>query len=227
MPRSLLVVTAAVAVLTAGSLSLRACHDDEPVPVPEAGTTALTPTDSAAGMPLEAGRTGGRTEPRGDQAVDAAVAAIRATGRIATAGFITRSDLITSLATERFAPTLVATSAAQLAEMTAELGAAGVSPDELVWEEYPLTARLERLDHGRAVVEVWAVLVVGVPEAGAPRQVWRTVTVSMAREGQAWRVDDWLARPGPTPALAATSAVSDMASIAAVASWPATVDGSG
>ena len=163
----------------------------------------------------------------GDGALAAAVAAVRLTGRIATAGFITRSDLITSLATEDYGPTLVSASSGQLAEMTAELGSVGVPPGALLWEEFPLTARVVTVDNELAEVEVWAVLVVGVPNVGAPRQVWRTVTVTLAWERGGWRIDGWATRPGPTPALAAASAVSDVAAVAEVSAWPATSGGGG
>ena len=111
-------------------------------------------------------------------------------------------------------------SSGQLAELSVELGGVGVSPAELVWSEIPLTARIVSVDDHRAVVEVWAVLVVGVPGVGAPRQAWRTVTVQVAWERGDWRIDGWSTRPGPTPALAATSVVSNVTEIAEVISWP-------
>ena len=151
---------------------------------------------------------------------EAAVAAVSLTGVIATAGFITRSDLIASIATTGFGATLASASSTQLAQMSAELGEAGVSPTELVWSEIPLTARIVAVDDDRVVIEVWAVLVVGVPGVGAPRQAWRTVTVDVVWERAAWRIDGWATRPGPTPALAATSVVSSVADIAEVVSWP-------
>ena len=155
-----------------------------------------------------------------DGARAAALAAVSLTGVIAKSGFITRSDIIGSIATSGYGPALASVSSGQLAELSVELGDVGVSPSELVWSEIPLTARTVSVDDRRAVVEVWAVLVVGVPGAGAPRQAWRTVTVEVAWERSDWRIDGWDTRPGPTPALAATSAVSSVEEIAEVISWP-------
>ena len=167
-----------------------------------------------------------RLQPDKAGAEHAAVAAVRMTGKIATAGFISRSDLIGSIASVRFAPTLAARSAAQLADMTAEVGGAGVSPADLVWEEIPLTSHVATATESVATVEVWSVLIVGVPGHGAPRQVWRTVTIGLLWERSAWRIDRWDAAAGPTPALAATAPISDVASIRTVLSWP-TVGGDG
>lgn len=156
----------------------------------------------------------------------AALAAVSLTGKIATAGFITRSDIIDSIATSGYGTALASVSSVQLAELSVELGDVGVSPSELVWSEMPLTARMVSVDDHRAVVEVWAVLVVGVPGVGAPRQAWRTVTVELAWERGDWRIDGWDTRTGPTPALAATSVVSSVEEIADVIFWPTANGGS-
>ncbi len=168
--------------------------------------------------------------PAGPDPRDAVVAAeevIRRTGEIATAGFITRGDLIRSIATDAFGNELTAASSGQLAEMTETLGAASVAPADLVWVEYPLASRLVRASGTGAVVDVWSVLVVGVPDVGAPRQVWRTVTMTMRWERDAWRVDGWSAASGPTPALAATAAVSSVADVEVVAGWNPAGSGGG
>jgi hypothetical protein len=153
-------------------------------------------------------------------AVDAAVAALELTGPIARAGFITRSDMIASLASARFAPTLANESANQLAEMTTILGDASLAPDALVWSELPLTARLVRVTDREAQVEVWAVLVVGVVNLGAPRQAWRTVTIDLVWESGDWKVDGWVAAPGPTPMLDGTAAIATTEQITEVVAWP-------
>jgi hypothetical protein len=209
----------AIGVITAGWIGLRACNPPTNDPNPEIPATAqraatAEAVDALAGVPH-----GGRND--AEHARNTAVAAVSLTGEIATAGFITRSDLIASIATTGFGPVLASLSSTQLAEMSAELGEAGVSPTELVWSEIPLTARIVSADDDRVVVDVWAVLVVGVPGVGAPRQAWRTVTVEVAWERAAWRIDGWATRAGPTPALAATSVVSSVADIAEVVSWPA------
>lgn len=149
----------------------------------------------------------------------AAVAAVGATGPIAKAGFITRADLIRLIASTAFGPKLAAISSTQLAEMTAELGAADVSATGIAWEELPLRSQVVTADTERAIVEVWSVLVIGVVGKGAPRQLWRTVTVDLVWERDDWRIDSWTAVPGPTPALAPMAAVSDVSAIATVLLW--------
>jgi hypothetical protein len=162
------------------------------------------------------------TQPQPDNAgaEHAATAAVRMTGKIATAGFISRADLIGTISSARFAPTLAARSAAQLADMTAEVGGAGVTPTDLVWQELPLTSHVTGTTGTTATVDVWSVLIVGVPGHGAPRQVWRTVTIGLVWERSAWRIDKWDAVAGPTPALAATAPISDVTAIRIVLSWP-------
>ncbi len=215
---------AVVAVVAAGSIGLRACNTPsaergaevavaDPVDVAQV-VSPVGPAEVVNGVSH-----GWRHDSEGARA--AALAAVSLTGAIATAGFITRSDIIGSIATSGYGPRLASVSSGQLAELSVELGDAGVSPTELVWSEIPLTARIVSVDDYRAVVEVWAVLVVGVPGVGAPRQAWRTVTVEVAWERGDWRIDGWDTRPGPTPALAAASVVSSVADIAEVISWPA------
>ena len=82
------------------------------------------------------------------------------------------------------------------------------------------------LDTDRATVEVWAVLVVGVPTAGAARQAWRTVTVELAWEREDWRIDGWQARSGPTPALASAVEIATVDDVAEVISWHSSSGGS-
>lgn len=156
-----------------------------------------------------------------DGARAAAGSALAATGAIATAGFISRNDLIGSIASSGFADELASESARQLDELAIELGEAGVVPSQVVWAELPLRARVLSFSEDAAAVEVWSVLVVGVPGHGAPRQVWRTVTVGLIWEREDWRVDSWESEAGPTPALAATSTVSSVGAIGAALAWPA------
>jgi hypothetical protein len=157
----------------------------------------------------------------------AAVSAVRSTGDIARAGFITRADKIRALTTVAYAPTLVSLSATQLAEMTVELGDAKVAPQDLIWSEIPLTAHIVTADAGTARVQVWSVLVVAVPNVGAPRQVWRTVTIDLAWESADWKVNGWVSQSGPTPLLDVTSSVASTVEIADVTAWPAATVGGG
>lgn len=150
----------------------------------------------------------------------AAVAAVRLTGALAQAGFITRADMIDKLASARYAPILTDESAGQIDELVAELTPTGVPIADVSLTELPLTARVATYQASRARVEVWSVMVITVGDVAAPRQVWRTVTITVVWQDDAWRVDDWSAVPGPTPALATNAAVASTDEIAVVTSWP-------
>lgn len=202
-----------------GSFTTGACS------MPTGPSTAPSTTESES----EAGAVGPLVVDNGvghgwrhdaDGAVAAASNAVSVTGAIATAGFITRNDLIASIASDEYAAELASVSSRQLDELSIELGEAGIAPSEIVWSELPLRARLVSHSTDEAVVEVWAVLVVGVPGHGAPRQVWRTVTVGLVWEREDWRIDRWEAAAGPTPALAANSLVSSVDEVARVLAWP-------
>ncbi len=214
------IATAALAVLVA--IGFRACStpstgtstDTGPVTSAAIGEVARPgPTSSRHGVPV-----GWSHDESG--ALAAAVSAVRLTGEIARAGFITRTDMIETLASARYGPTLAADSAAQLGEMSGELGAAGVTVQSVTFAELPLTARVVHTDSASAEVEVWTVSVITVADVTAPRQVWRTVTVELLWEAADWRVDGWTTRPGPTPALAVSAPVASAVEVLDVLSWP-------
>lgn len=216
-------VLALAAVTVAVAVGLRVASPNRPSAASEPPPATAAP---AATAPTGPRAVDGLGVPHGwrrdaDGAMSAAVAAVRLTGSIARAGFITRSDMIAALATEHFGPTLASESSNQLAEMTTVLGEASVAPGDLVWAELPLTARVISADDNGARVEVWSVLVVGVRDFGAPRQAWRTVIVDLAWEAGDWKVDGWSAQPGPTPLLDATSAIATTDEINEVVEWPA------
>ena len=192
-------------------------RDDAPVTTPRS-EAAPGPATIVHGVPQ-----GWSRDAVGARA--AALSAVSLTGEVARAGFITRDDMIRSLASKRFGPTLAATSAGQLQEMAGELGAVGITAASVTFRELPLTARVVRADTRSAVVEVWSVLVVGVPNVGAPRQAWRTVTVEVVWEDGDWRIDGWTARDGPTPAMDAHLSLASVAEVAEVAAWPSTIGG--
>lgn len=219
------VVVAATAALLVG---LRACA--EPSAEPGASTTGRL-TDDAPVAVRDTGpgpRESQNGVPQGwlhdgAGARGAAISAVRLTGEIARAGFITRTDMIETLATTRYGSALAEQSAAQLDEMAGDLAETGVAPAEVLFTELPLTAEVTAVDDSRAQVEVWSVLVVAVPERGAPRQVWRTVTVDLAWERGDWRIDGWTARAGPTPALATEAPIGAVDELVEVAGWPTTM----
>jgi hypothetical protein len=213
-----------VAVVAVAAVGFAACSigtDDSPQPInpPSApgaapGPDQLGPTGTRHGVPV-----GWPLGPDGARA--AAVSAVGLTGEIAKSGFITRGDMIDTLATRGFASDLALATEHQLADLAEALGEIEVLPPAIVWTEVPLTVRVVDEGHGTARVEVWSVLVVASPDVGVPRQAWRTVTLDMVWEHDDWKVDAWDTTPGPTPALAAAAAVSNGREVADVADWPA------
>lgn len=185
----------------------------EAAPVAAGESHLIGPSEVVHGVPV-----GWRRDEDGARA--AAVSAVSLSGEIARAGFITRADMIEALATVRFEPDLTAESDAQQAALTDELGDVGVPVRSLLLRELPLTARVVAADRDRATVEVWSVVVLGVPRAAAGRQAWRTVVVELAWEGDDWQVDGWSARPGPTPALPTQQPVASLDELREVADWP-------
>jgi len=226
MRRTRLAVVATVATM-AVLIGQRACTSTSSEP--GATTTGTQPGNGTVDLP-ESGP-GPRTTvdgvPQGWSrneagARAAAISAVRLTGDIARSGFITRTDMIELLATTRFGPALAEASAAQLDEMAAELDETDISPTSLLFTELPLTARVVTADDTAARVEVWSVLVVAVPDQGAPRQAWRTVTVDLAWERGDWRIHGWTARAGPTPALGFEAPIASADELVEVAGWPST-----
>jgi hypothetical protein len=218
MRRLFLVAALAVVALAVGSIALRNTGDPSAPTIDSTPTTAAQHGPSLGSSTAVAGIAHGWSHDDAG-AEHAAIAAVRATGPIAKAGFITRADLIRSITSTAFGPKLAASSSTQLAEMTAELGAVDVSAADIVFEELPLRSRIVSADAEQAVVEVWSLLVIGVAGLGAPRQLWRTVTIDLLWERDDWRIDRWATVPGPTPALAPVAAVSDVAAVAAALSW--------
>ena len=220
MRRPIVLAVLVVATLAVGSIALR--NTGRPsaptIPIDATPVTVTLEGPSVGPSTVIAGVAHGWSHDAAG-AEHAAVAAVAATGPIAKAGFISRADLIRSLASTAFGPRLAAISSTQLSAMTAELGAVDVSAADIVWEEVPLRSRITSADAERAIVDVWSVLVIGVAGMGAPRQLWRTVTVDLVWERDDWRIDGWATVPGPTPALAPIAAVSDVAAVAAVLSW--------
>lgn len=216
--RRILSIVAVAAVIVV--VALRSCggpaRDDSTVAPPSidaVDATGSSPLDERHGVPV-----GWSHDEAGARA--AAVSAIALTGDIARAGFITRDDMIGTVASSRFGPTLARDSAAQLDDLVGDFAAAGVTPAAVLFRELPLTARVVHADDSGARVEVWAVLVVGVPDHGAPRQLWRTVTVDLVWENADWRVDGWTARAGPTPALATNAPIAAVTELVEVTGWP-------
>ena len=219
MRRSMLLLAAAAVV--AAFLAGRALATGRATPQP---STAQIPTRSTS-EPKAAGPT--RVDERGiphgwphDRAgaAAAAVSAVRQSGSIARSGFITRSDVIRSIATDEFGSELASLSSTQLEDLTSELGAVSIAASDLLWSEMPLTFEVVAADALAARVRVWSVLIVGVPDVGAPRQIWRTVTVDLAWEIGDWLISGWTSTAGPTPLLD-SGPISTTSAIDEVISW--------
>ena len=207
----------------AGVLGLRACtangaRTHATHPAATIGKVHVSgpvgPTRTTNGVPQ-----GWRHDGGGARA--AAVGYVALTGDIARAGFITRHDMVTQLATGSYGSTLADLTNRQMNDLLYQLGQTQTDPTALIWLETPLTARLVSADATHARVDVWSVFVLGAPNAGPPRQAWRTVTVDLAWEDNDWKVAVWTARSGPTPALAPEADIATVGQLGGPAGWSA------
>jgi hypothetical protein len=210
---------AGVAILAVALSSCATPTSDMPEPIdPNDGerhateTGPLGPARTRNGVPQ-----GWRHDAAGARA--AAIAWVALTGDIARAGFITRTDMIRELATAGYAPRLINATEAQLDELLAQAEGQPVLPEQLVWIDTPVTARVVEADEDTARIEVWSAAVVGVPD-GVPQQAWRTVTVDVLWQEDDWRLDHWAATEGPTPALPPEVEIATTESVVATAAWP-------
>jgi hypothetical protein len=217
---------AAIAVTVLTALGVGACTPDpgsseaeRPARVASDDTAVLErlpdpvgPTGTGNGVPL-----GWAHDTAGAEA--AAVAFVESSGLVATAGPLTRRDVILVMATARYGPVLVEATNRQLDDLLFELGERGLTPAELVWNEYALTVTSTPHDPDRVEVRVWSVLVMGTDGGSVARQVWRTSILSLDWVDGDWKVDQWNTEPGPLPAPPPEAAASSVAGIAEVTSW--------
>ena len=89
---------------------------------------------------------------------------------------------------------------------------------QAVWRDAPLTVQIVSAESTRAVVEVWSVLLFGTTGERV-EMLWRTHSVTLVWEDEAWRVDDVVRRDGPTPVLAAMELPSTGAEFDPVIGW--------
>jgi hypothetical protein len=184
-----------------------------------AGTVGVGPTEVVRGVPR-----GWRHDDQGARA--AALAYVALSDDVARAGFITRGDLIGALAAPGYRQELEAETIDQLDGTLDALVDQDVSPGQLLWSELPLTARVVAGGPEGAQVEVWSVVVIGIPTAAAvPRQTWRTVTVDLVWVEGDWLVSGWSAAPGPTPALGPDAVIDPVDDLATVVAWPPAHEG--
>lgn len=150
----------------------------------------------------------------------AAVAFVRSTSVIATAGPLTRRDAILTMATSSAGPRLVDQVNYELDGLTVGTDNRAVAPAELVWHELPLTVTSTMDSATTAQVRVWSVLVVGIDGGSMARQVWRTSTLTLEVERGDWKVAKWTDEPGPTPVALNDTDLASVADLDQVASWP-------
>lgn len=211
------------ATIAIALLALTGCgdpgHEEREAPGPSDDPVVLLgPTEVVRGVPR-----GWRHDEQGARA--AAVAYVGLTGDIVRAGFITRRDLIRTLAAPAFVDDLGAETEAQLRETMEYLADEGLTSADLLFSELPLTARVVRFDDGSARIEVWSVAIVGAPVPDTvPHQGWRTVTVDLGWIDGDWLVTDWAARPGPVPAPRPAATFDDLEGLEDVTSWPAATE---
>lgn len=224
MRRVAVVAAALGGVLVAGVVAARVGHDsrDQTTDRDLASIGAPAPTASSAGSAARASE----SAPDVGAARRAAVMAVAATGAVATAGFISRRDLIGSFTTQRLGPALAAETSAQLRSLAVELGDRDAEVATMSVAEIPVTATTS-VSGAAVVVDVWSVLVVAVPNVSPARQVWRTVTLDMVEVGGRWLVDGWSSRAGPTPALTPSTALDPVDDVTARLMWPVALGAGG
>lgn len=171
---------------------------------------------ASPGSVVQAGETVGE-DPNPPEA--AAVAAVAMTGEVASAGFISRRELIESFSTPRFGPELADRTSEQMTALLLEMSERDADPSNLRVFEQPLRVHVTDASQTTATVDVWSVLVVAPPGAATARAMWRTVTVELVRVGQTWLVDGWESTPGPTPMVGSESAISSAEDVAEVLGW--------
>ncbi len=159
-----------VAVCCAVVFTAAACGGGEPDQVPTSVRTDSAPSTSA--LPID-----GQAEATAQSPQAAALRFVASTDKLLGHSAIGRRQILTAL----IAPGALPAQEQALADAVERIATTlGVPVERLIWVEAPLTSTVRTVDADRAVVDVWTVSVLGVPGAGSPQQVWRTVHVSLA-----------------------------------------------
>lgn len=148
----------------------------------------------------------------------AAVAYVEASRLVGTSGPLARRDVVMTLATREYGPTLVEATNRQLDDLRFQLGERGASTT-LVWGEHALTVDSTSRSTDEIEVRVWSVLVVGAESGSVARQVWRTSTLAVRWVDEDWKVDRWSTRPGPLPAPPPEASASSVGEVTGVLGW--------
>ena len=149
-------------------------------------------------------------------AIDAALRATTMTGDFVTAGHFSRRDLVRSIATDRFAPSLIDDSSAAIVDFQFEVD----TSDGFWLIQQPLTAHSNVTAAGRVEVTVWSVVVVASTEFGVGRETWQTSSLEMLLVDGSWLVDEWVTVPGPAPAPSADLVFAGPAELGDAMSYP-------
>ncbi len=152
-------------------------------------------------------------------AADAASGFVRSTGEAAVAGPLTRRDVLLSIATEEYGPQLVESVNRDLDDLLAALGERGLTSEDLLWAEFPLTVSATLDRDGHANVQVWSVLVLGVDGGSVARQLWRTSNLILEADRNTWKVAGWTTTTGPSPVLSGEADVATVAAVDEKAGW--------
>jgi hypothetical protein len=151
-----------------------------------------------------------------EDARQAGVDAVSATGHVLRAGPLTRRDLIGAFATAQFADELTSRTNDQARSFQL-----GTGLDTAVVLEVPLTATAKLAADETVMVSVWSVFMIDIGPEQSFRQVWRTTVMSMRFEKNRWRVGSWSSTPGPTPTPALDpGGYASFKDASMVTSWP-------
>lgn len=132
----------------------------------------------------------------------AAIAYVSLTGDFMRAGLIGRHDLVAAMTTPDFVEEFSSRTYDQLQPALEALEDEDIPISDVVWSEMPLTAQVMDADADQAQVEVWSVVVTGVPDGmSPPLQGWRTVTLDLEWVDDDWLISGWDVALGPTPSL--------------------------
>lgn len=221
------VVALVVVVAIAFALAARPSFDPPGLTFAEQSPAVMTELPQPLG-PSGHGAGGVPVGWRHDQAgAEAAAAAyVESSVLVAKAGPLARRDVILTLATPDYGPSLVETTNRELDDLLFALGERGLVPADLVWSEYALSVSSERPSADRCVVRVWSVLVLGAKGGSTARQVWRTSTLDLAWLGGDWKVERWTTSPGPFPAPPPEAGASTLAEASEVIGWRRALGGS-
>jgi hypothetical protein len=231
---------AAVALAAAAATTAAGCEGGAPGDHPQAADATPTPTtkgsneSAATDSETAAGAVAARVEhgvPVGwplDQhgAETAAAAYVRSSSLIARSGPLTRRDAVLTMATSSYGPAMVAAVNRELDGLTVGTQGRSVSPQQLVWIEYPLTLTSTMTSATTAQVQVWSVLIVGIDGGSVARQVWRTSTITLEVEDGDWKVADWVGADGPSPVALNDTGLASVADVREVTSWATAGSGS-